>query len=589
MSRKEKVFNFFKDCWIIKWGLEGDSMLNTLIDCYSKKDPSGNNKYLHWMVDMRTRTINDDLSIINNITKFHKMQNNITIDDVNNAYLNNPNRPRVWDDSLDALLLHPKDIKLYTNMLFLMSVLNECCKRIENKKIKTNWKEEVDTILDNDDYLVVVPLTHQASIKLGFGTKWCTTMKDYEGHFKDYTSVGTLYYIIDKLHTDPSHPLHKLAYYRKFDASTGIVYNAPDQGLLDIVQFMPKNIIDLINKYHKKQMPVDCFFEELKIELSDLCDKKFVYGIKNMYKYGGEIKLNLVFDEYLHGNEILLKIQNFNDWKFAIKLKLTNENTISYEVKLMYCGVAEKTSINFIKHLNKGEVFGVSRCLAKGIEPKITPEAIFLTDILVELTKTNWLVHSQMIHRSMELLCPQLSTEGWLLKLESSPERIMDSLNMKFSLHHQNQKLIHGDINFDFEMDLTALASDDFSIRFVFSGESITKYEWDELEWDVKNLKITQKNLTIKFTKFVEKLKKHLIDNKKKIKPEPPIKYRNDDYLCDQSVNHDRCYGIDNTTSYNSKTDRIEDLINEVIQSNLSDHDKMKVIVEIKEHLNNRY
>lgn len=56
------------------------------------------------------------------------------------------------------------------------------------------------TILDNDKWLIVVPLDHLASCYYGSGTDWCTT-KTSEGHFSNHVFEGkeTLVYCLNKI------------------------------------------------------------------------------------------------------------------------------------------------------------------------------------------------------------------------------------------------------------------------------------------------------------------------------------------------------------------------------------------------------
>lgn len=66
-------------------------------------------------------------------------------------------------------------------------------------------------VFENDKCLVVVPHTWEASCKYGAGTKWCTTSKETNEHWKSYTELGVKFYYIltkDKPITDP---LYKVA------------------------------------------------------------------------------------------------------------------------------------------------------------------------------------------------------------------------------------------------------------------------------------------------------------------------------------------------------------------------------------------
>ncbi len=61
-----------------------------------------------------------------------------------------------------------------------------------------NREEHVDVILENDDFILLIPKTHVGSLKYGANTKWCTTSKYHAGTFQNYASRGFLFYLIRK-------------------------------------------------------------------------------------------------------------------------------------------------------------------------------------------------------------------------------------------------------------------------------------------------------------------------------------------------------------------------------------------------------
>ena len=66
----------------------------------------------------------------------------------------------------------------------------------EKKEIKD---KQVEKVFENDEVLIISPLTREASILYGSGTKWCTAMNKTDCHWNSYWRNGTkLYYIIRK-------------------------------------------------------------------------------------------------------------------------------------------------------------------------------------------------------------------------------------------------------------------------------------------------------------------------------------------------------------------------------------------------------
>ena len=76
---------------------------------------------------------------------------------------------------------------------------------INKKNIKESIREEVmdyhnslvDSIYEDDNFLIAAPKTHQSSCHYGSGTQWCTTTKDSRS-FDEHNKRGLLFYIIDK-------------------------------------------------------------------------------------------------------------------------------------------------------------------------------------------------------------------------------------------------------------------------------------------------------------------------------------------------------------------------------------------------------
>jgi len=57
-------------------------------------------------------------------------------------------------------------------------------------------KDEYVELYRDKDFILTIPLTHDASKKYGSDTKWCTTTKDCNKDFKKHTELGVLGYIV---------------------------------------------------------------------------------------------------------------------------------------------------------------------------------------------------------------------------------------------------------------------------------------------------------------------------------------------------------------------------------------------------------
>ena len=70
-------------------------------------------------------------------------------------------------------------------------------KNVKSGRVKTDAEDDYDIVLDTPNYIVYVPNTHEASMKLGKGTKWCTAHEN-QHWYEEYTENGHKLYIIKK-------------------------------------------------------------------------------------------------------------------------------------------------------------------------------------------------------------------------------------------------------------------------------------------------------------------------------------------------------------------------------------------------------
>lgn len=82
----------------------------------------------------------------------------------------------------------------------LWEVLNKYSKEIDEIELKEKPLSDEDRkkLFENDEWLVVIPLTFKASCKYGANTRWCTTAKDDPSYFEYYSKDGPLIIIINK-------------------------------------------------------------------------------------------------------------------------------------------------------------------------------------------------------------------------------------------------------------------------------------------------------------------------------------------------------------------------------------------------------
>lgn len=200
-----------------------------IIELLASKDPSGNNKYLEWMVKMKHTGANNVPQITKYINLFHESINKLTkenLDEIirikNWGWLLTDTRPIA--KVFQKIYKSPKDINSYEDFELFMQILNEIKNVLSKSEIK---KLEANVLYNSDDLLIMIPKSHRASCYYGAGTKWCTTNKENDNYFKNYTSKGTLIYVINK--KEPySNIWHKVAFFIDNDGDVS-AFDAPDK------------------------------------------------------------------------------------------------------------------------------------------------------------------------------------------------------------------------------------------------------------------------------------------------------------------------------------------------------------------------
>jgi hypothetical protein len=217
-----------------------------LVDKLSASDPSGNNKYLMWMVGQVMGAgegdqipMADAVSVA--VERFHKQVNRFNKEMADEAGLS------------DEAKNNPKDINVYKDINELLRITKVAEKRATDKDIK----READKVYEDENILVLAPLTVRASCKYGSGTRWCITggqAPTYNSHFDSYSKNSVFYFITNKNMDQRSEPrLYKYAlqYYhdgRKtwWDAQDSS-HNAPPSWF----DRMGSKAMDAINAYQK--------------------------------------------------------------------------------------------------------------------------------------------------------------------------------------------------------------------------------------------------------------------------------------------------------------------------------------------------
>lgn len=241
----------------------------SLIDFLTLVDTSDTNKFVPMMINC----INSEFK--KRVTPREIQFHNLRMDKIESKFLESKkdlNYIEPFIDFFNHILLDTcgKDIILdfmdlyqrnYVENLDLNTIsdldqLREIYNKAHSKFITNTSHKEVVKVIDDQEWLIVRPLTYESSRAYGAGTKWCTTSKDNPHHFFRYYSRGILIYCINKITG------YKVAvFWDVNDESSPTFWNVLDTQIDSIMTELPPYILK-----HIKNLP--------KTSNASLCDEK---------------------------------------------------------------------------------------------------------------------------------------------------------------------------------------------------------------------------------------------------------------------------------------------------------------------------
>lgn len=110
----------------------------------------------------------------------------------------------LYDVLCNKNLLKQKDINSFKEFSQFKTIVDNNRNVTSKTEIKNKLKEDVEVIMNNDRFLIVKPLTTEASQIYGAGTRWCTAAREDDKnmfHYYHEEESVILYYILDKSKT----------------------------------------------------------------------------------------------------------------------------------------------------------------------------------------------------------------------------------------------------------------------------------------------------------------------------------------------------------------------------------------------------
>lgn len=102
-------------------------------------------------------------------------------------------------------------------------------------------EKQINKIYEDEEWLLLIPLTYEASVKYGYNTKWCTASETTSQQYNSYTKDGILIYIIHK-------GVEKIAVYKKYYDSEVSFWNQTDKKRDSFEFNFPEKIMGIIRE-----------------------------------------------------------------------------------------------------------------------------------------------------------------------------------------------------------------------------------------------------------------------------------------------------------------------------------------------------
>jgi hypothetical protein len=163
-----------------------------------------------------------------------------------------------FSEVLDKGLVDQNDISKYENFEEITNQLSVA----RTKDLLKKSRKEISVVYEDDEIMMLKPLSFEASLKYGAGTKWCTAMKNEPEYFYRYSKNGILIYLINK-ETGRKFGCHS----ERFDNNRVQIFNEIDQVIDSFHMGLPYEkltiLMDLMDS-EKYGVNSDLFSEEEK-------------------------------------------------------------------------------------------------------------------------------------------------------------------------------------------------------------------------------------------------------------------------------------------------------------------------------------
>lgn len=160
------------------WATYNKDVSTSVFQKFNHADTTKTKKYLPyflkmWVEKKKTGESFTTASLIGLVSQFEQYQNFIEIKDIYNP--------------------------AYQRFSYLSKTVEAAALAYEDKTF--DKETHIRVLFENDNLIMLQPLTHRGSLKYGASTKWCTASRTSESTFNRYAKSGFLAYVLSKKQT----------------------------------------------------------------------------------------------------------------------------------------------------------------------------------------------------------------------------------------------------------------------------------------------------------------------------------------------------------------------------------------------------
>lgn len=211
-----------------------------IIEILAENDPTATNKYLPFMIK-QAETWVDWLKEELKTNTFKEMFDIV----------------KEFEELSQKNLLENKDIYAYGSNQEIVDTIKLAREKVTKSQVK---KFETVTLHEDDNFLVIQPLTSRSSNVYGKSTKWCVAseLNDFKKYFNQYTENGVLVYVIDKRVKEEQtrdNIYSKVAFHHdktKNGQSATTIWDSKDaqlnaMGMMELMEIIPSDVMKVVN------------------------------------------------------------------------------------------------------------------------------------------------------------------------------------------------------------------------------------------------------------------------------------------------------------------------------------------------------